>query len=95
MSDDDLVSLRIEGTAFEVPKGEVLLACIHYIVRDRVPVLGRFCWSDECGNCEMSVTGSGELLPRRRRGCQTVVEREMQVSELSPDLRYWLSDRLG
>ena len=94
MSDSELVSLEIEGTRFDVPRDEVLLACIHYIVRDQVPVLGRFCWSNECGNCEMSVATSEELLPCRRRGCQTPVQAGMRVSDLAPDLRYWLSARL-
>lgn len=90
----DLVRIEIEKTSFDVPKGEVLLACIHYIVKDRVPVLGRFCWSNECGNCEMSVARERDLLPTRLRGCQTQVEEGMRLEELAPDLRYWLIDDL-
>ena len=88
------MQIEIEGAYFSVPKGEVLLACIQYIVRDEVPVLGRFCWSNECGNCEMSVAKTGDLLPTRVRGCQTLVEEGMRVSELGPDLRYWIHHKL-
>jgi len=94
LSSVDLVDIEIEGTSFAVPKGEVLLACIQYIVRDEVPVLGRFCWSNECGNCEMSVARAESLLPARCRGCQTPVEPGMQVSDLTPDLRYWIRHKL-
>lgn len=93
-SPPSLVSVLIEGTPFEVPSGEVLLACVQYIVRDEAPVLGRFCWSNECGNCEMSVRRKDALFPARERGCQTVVEEGMELSELGPDLRYWLHRRL-
>ena len=95
MSASDLVRIEIEGATFAVPQGEVLLACIHYIVRDEVPILGRFCWSNECGNCEMSVAKADSLLPTRTRGCQTTVEDGMRVSDLTPDLRYWIQHKLG
>lgn len=94
MSASDLVEIEIEGARFTVPKEEVLLACIQYIVRDEVPVLGRFCWSNECGNCEMSVANTASLVPNRVRGCQTLAEDGMRVSELTPDLRYWIRHKL-
>jgi hypothetical protein len=90
-----LVRIQIEGKSFDVPAGEVLLACVQYIVRAEVPVLGRFCWSNECGNCEISVARADALLPTRERGCQTVVEERMRLTDLSPELRYWLHRRLG
>ena len=86
--------IEIDETPFDVPSGEVLLACVQYIVRDEVPVLGRFCWSNECGNCEMSVASANDLLPTRVRGCQTEVAAGMRVSELTPDLSYWIRTKL-
>ena len=94
MTTSDLVDIEVEGASFAVPKGEVLLACIQYIVRDEVPVLGRFCWSNECGNCEMSVATEESLLPTVARGCQTTVEAGMRVTNLTPDLRYWIQHKL-
>ncbi len=80
------------GTYFVAgPKGEVLLACIQDIVSSKTPVLGRFCWSNECGNCEMSVRRAEEVMSSRLRGCQTPVEDGMALSELTPDLSYWLA----
>jgi hypothetical protein len=89
-----LVRIEIEGTPFEVPDGDVVLSAIQYIVRELVPVLGRFCWSDECGNCEMTLARRGERGEERIRGCQTRVEDGMSLSDLRPDLRYWLSPKL-
>ena len=54
------------------------------------PVLGRFCWNDECGNCELSVKRRGVLFAERARGCQTLVEEEMELTELTPELSYFL-----
>jgi hypothetical protein len=92
---NERVTIAVEGCEFEVPKNELLLACVQYIVRDEVPILGRFCWSNECGNCEMSVARDGELLPSRMRGCQTRVAPGMRLSELTPELRYWIRNKLG
>jgi hypothetical protein len=90
-NDRELVSVTIDDRPFLVPRGEVLLACIQYIVSSVTPLLGRFCWSNECGNCEMSVRREEALLSSRLRGCQTTVEDGMELSELTPDLRYWLT----
>lgn len=89
--DPELVSVTIEDRPFLVPKGEVLLACIQDIVSSKTPVLGRFCWSNECGNCEMSVRRAEAVMSSRLRGCQTPVEDGMALSELTPDLSYWLA----
>jgi hypothetical protein len=89
-----LVRIQIEGTDFDVPAGEVLLACVQYIVRAEAPVLGRFCWSNECGNCEIGVARADALLPARERGCQTVVEEGMRLTGLTAELRYWLHRKL-
>ncbi len=43
----------------------------------------------------MSIAKEGMLLPTRSRGCQTVVEEGMRVSELTPDLRYWIHYKLS
>lgn len=96
MTEKDLgarISIQIEGRDFLVPAGDFLLAAVQYILREEVPALSRFCWSDECGNCEMTLTTEGEV-PRRVRGCQTKALPDMRLSELTPDLRYWLHGKL-
>ena len=90
---EKLVEIRIEGRAFAVPENNILLRCVQFLVDEGV-VLGRFCWNNECGNCEMTVQTQDEPKPRRARGCQTVVRPGMTLSELTPDLRYWLHRKL-
>jgi len=41
----------------------------------------------------MVVAKTDALLPTRARGCQIVVEPGMRLSELGPDLRYWIQTK--
>jgi hypothetical protein len=77
-----------------VPAGETVLLCVQDIVKAEFPVLGRFCWNDECGNCELSVRRREALFPVRARGCQTVVEDGMELTEITPELSYFLRRKL-
>jgi len=86
---DKLVRIRIEGRSFAVPENNMLLRCVQFIVDEGV-VLGRFCWNNECGNCEVTLQTADHAEPHRARGCQTPVQAGMILSELTPDLRYWL-----
>lgn len=88
-----LVEITIEGKTFQVPENNSILRCVQYIVDEDV-VPGRFCWNNECGNCEFEYHTAGESNHQRVRGCQTLVEEKMILSELTPDLRYWLRDKL-
>ena len=88
------MGILIEGQRFLVPAGETLLACIQDIVKAEFPVLGRFCWNNECGNCELTWRTPDQPEPQRVRGCQTVVRAGMILAELTPDLRYWLQGKL-
>lgn len=88
-----LVDIEIEGKRFQVPENNLLLRCVQYLVESDV-ILGRFCWNDECGNCELNYRAPAQQASVRARGCQTVVEPGMSLSDLAPDLRYWLRDKL-
>ena len=88
-----LVEITIEGKAFKVPENNSILRGVQYIVDEDV-VPGRFCWNNECGNCEFAYRIAGEMNLQRARGCQTLVEEGMVLQELTPDLRYWLRDKL-
>jgi predicted molibdopterin-dependent oxidoreductase YjgC len=90
---EKLVDIQIEGCSFAVPENNILLRCIQFIVDEGV-VLGRFCWNNECGNCEVTLQTVEHPDPQRARGCQTLVEAGMALSELTPDLRYWLHHKL-
>lgn len=42
----------------------------------------------------MSVARADGLFPVRERGCQTRVEPAMEISDLGPELRYWIHRKL-
>ena len=88
-----LVEITIEGKTFEVPENNIILRCVQYIVDEDV-VPGRFCWNNECGNCEFGFRIAGETSVGRARGCQTLVREGMALLDFTPDLRYWLRDKL-
>ena len=58
-------------------------------------MLGRFCWNNECGNCELRVKWKDALFPVRARGCQTAVEEGMELTELTPELSYFIRHKLS
>ena len=88
-----LVRIEIEGKTFDVPENNILLRCVQYIMDEDV-VPGRFCWNNECGNCEVSCHITNVSAPRRARGCQTLVQEGMTLSDLTPELRFWIKDKL-
>jgi hypothetical protein len=88
-----LVRIHILGKPFDVPENNIVLRCVQYIVNDDV-VPGRFCWNNECGNCEVLCQTASGGKPQRARGCQTLVEEGMVLTQLTPELRYWLRERL-
>lgn len=90
---EGLVEIAIEGKSFAVPERNILLRCVQYIVDEGV-VPGRFCWNNECGNCEMDLRYPDDSQTRRVRGCQTQVEEGMSLTELTPELKYWLAKKL-
>jgi hypothetical protein len=57
-------------------------------------VPGKFCWNNECGNCESTVKTPGDPEGQRLRGCQTIVQERMTLTDLTPELKYWLSGKL-
>jgi predicted molibdopterin-dependent oxidoreductase YjgC len=88
-----LVRIQIEGKSFEVPENNILLRGVQYIVHDNV-VPGKFCWNNECGNCESTVKTTADPEGRRLRGCQTIAQEGMALNNLTPELKYWLSGKL-
>lgn len=88
-----LIRITIQGKPFQVPENNTVLRCVQYIVDEDV-VPGRFCWNNECGNCEFSYRFDDHTIFQRARGCQTRVEEGMILSELTRDLRYWLHKKL-
>jgi predicted molibdopterin-dependent oxidoreductase YjgC len=88
---DRLLRIRVRGRECEVPENNTLLRGFQYLYGNQV-VSGRFCWNNECGNCEVICRLPGEEGTRTIRGCQTLVEEGMQVTEVSSDLALFVED---
>jgi hypothetical protein len=86
---DHLLKIRVKGREAEVPEHNTLLRGFHYVFGDRI-VLGRFCWNNECGNCEVTCRLPGEEGERRIRGCQAIVIEGMEILHISPDLALYV-----
>jgi hypothetical protein len=88
---DRLLRISIRGKSREVPENNTLLRGFQYLFGDAV-VSGRFCWNNECGNCELSCRLPGRDGARRIRGCQALVEEGMEVLDVSPDLALFMRE---
>ncbi len=66
-------------------ENNTLLRALQYIAAESI-AYGRFCWNDECGNCEVQcvVPESGEVVVVR--ACQKVVYKGMKITSLSDDV---------
>jgi hypothetical protein len=82
---DRLVRITLRGELREIPENNNLLRGFQYLVGDAISS-GRFCWNNECGNCEVSCRVPGKEGVRRLRGCQAMAEEGMEILDLSADL---------
>jgi hypothetical protein len=82
---DRLLRITLRGRAHEVPENNTLLRGFQYLYGDAVSA-GRFCWNNECGNCEVTCRLPGRGDPRRLRGCQALAEEGMEILDVSADL---------
>jgi len=69
----------------ELPDNNCLLRSLQYVAGDSI-AYGRFCWNDECGNCEVTVVAPDTGERRTVRACQEVVFPGMRVVEVSDEI---------
>ncbi|MBI3448351.1 MAG: hypothetical protein HY049_05475 [Acidobacteria bacterium] len=82
---DRLIKISVRGKETEIPENNSLLRGFQYLLGDAI-ASGRFCWNNECGNCEITCRVPGAAAAKKLRGCQVVAEEGMEIVELSPDL---------
>src|SRR5262245_19885297 len=82
---DALIPIEFLGRTIEVPDNNCLLRSLQYVAGEAI-AYGRFCWNDECGNCEVTCvspeTGQAEVV----RACQARVHAGMKVIAASVDV---------
>jgi hypothetical protein len=89
-----LVEIKIMGKPFQVPEKNTILRCFQYISPETIPY-GRFCWNQDCQYCRVVGKLSDEDQPHDLLSCKFLVSAGMEISEISPELKYCLQNKLG
>lgn len=88
---DELITIKILGKQFQVPKGNMLLRAMQYLAPENI-AMGRFCWNEECQYCRVSFKASPDSPPRQALSCKLMVEPGMEVVEAAAEIRYCLRE---
>jgi len=88
-----LVEIKVLGKAFEVPEKNTILRCFQYISPETIPY-GRFCWNQDCQYCRVTGKLTDEHQPHELLSCKFLVSAGMEITEISPELKYCLQKRL-
>lgn len=86
---EKLVKITVKGREYQVPDANTLLRAFQYLAPDSVPY-GRFCWNEECQYCRVSYDRGQGTSARVGLSCKIMVQPDMRVLELAPELRYCL-----
>src|SRR6202140_1762937 len=88
-----LVEIKILGKSFEVPEKNTILRAFQYISPETIPY-GRFCWNQDCQYCRVVGKLSDEDQAHELLSCKFMVGAGMEITEISPDLKYCLQNKL-
>jgi hypothetical protein len=89
-----LVEIKILGKSFEVPEKNTILRAFQYISPETIPY-GRFCWNQDCQYCRVVGKLPDEDRPHELLSCKFMVSAGMEITEISPELKYCLQNKLG
>ena len=89
-----LVQIKILGKTFEVPEKNTILRCFQYISPETIPY-GRFCLNQDCQYCRVVGKLVDDDQPRELLSCEFLVSAGMEITEISPELKYCLRNKLG
>jgi len=88
-----LVDIKILGKTFQVPEKNTILRCFQYISPETIPY-GRFCWNQDCQYCRVVGKLADDDQPHELLSCKFLVSAGMEISEISPELKYCLQNKL-
>jgi hypothetical protein len=89
-----LVEIKILGKTFEVPEKNTILRCFQYISPETIPY-GRFCWNQDCQYCRVVGKLVDDAQAREMLSCKFLVSAGMEITEISPELKFCLQRKLG
>ncbi len=84
-----LCEIRLLGRRVKVPRGDILLRCFLYIFGNRISY-GRFCWNNECGNCEIRCGLAGERREQTVRACMYASREGMRITDVPVEFRVFM-----
>ena len=87
-----LCEIVLLGRRVKVPRGDLLLRCFQYIFGDRISY-GRFCWNNECGNCEIRCRREGEDQERVVRACISESQDGLSITHVPLEFRVFMHAR--
>jgi hypothetical protein len=88
-----LIEIKVMGKSFQVPEKNTILRCFQYISPETIPY-GRFCWNQDCQYCRVVGKLTDEDRPHDLLSCKFLVSAGMEISEISPELKYCLQNKL-
>jgi hypothetical protein len=89
-----LVEIKVLGKSFQVPEKNTILRCFQYISPETIPY-GRFCWNQDCQYCRVVGKLTDDEEPHELLSCKFLVSAGMEISEISPELKLCLQNKLG
>lgn len=80
-SETEKLEISLLGRKVLVPAGDLLLRSFVFLYGNRIS-MGRFCWNNECGNCEVRVLLAGETREHTIRTCQYEARPGMKITSV-------------
>jgi hypothetical protein len=80
------ISISLLGRKVLVPVGDLLLRSFQFLYGNRIS-MGRFCWNNECGNCEIRCLLPGETKEHTVRACMYEARPEMRITRVPLEFR--------
>lgn len=88
---EKLVKIEVNGRAFEVPEGNMLLRAFQYLAPENI-AMGRFCWNEDCQYCRVSYDMGDGTKNHQALSCKLLVADGMRITEIADEIRYCLRE---
>jgi predicted molibdopterin-dependent oxidoreductase YjgC len=75
---DRFVEIEVLGKRVSVPDNNTILRCFQFLSSYTISY-GKFCWNNDCGNCECQIVLPGKTEAVTKRTCCTKVREGMKI----------------
>lgn len=84
-----LLEIRVLGRRLALPENNTLLRGFSWLDPERI-ACGKFCWNGECNNSKLFFRLPGETVERKARACRYPVREGMEITMITPELKWAL-----